>query len=255
MNNLLPWLRRALALATLLIAAILCLQCIDIYLAGNSAANLDQNGVHLTPVYSPSDIALRMRSLAVPLTIWILLVVAILVIQQGKSISPTHTQLTPENRLRLLKNRFASLPEAALKEERLRKRIQLAAAAVIAVFTVFCLCYLLNGANFTSWALEEVMGSMLLHVAPLVALGFATAYVASLFCARSAEREITILKSLTPVSTGCVPDAGKKIPVRPIRLVLYLVAVLFIVLGVMNGGLRDVLVKAINICTECIGLG
>ncbi|MFR0735032.1 MAG: CD1871A family CXXC motif-containing protein [Oscillospiraceae bacterium] len=23
----------------------------------------------------------------------------------------------------------------------------------------------------------------------------------------------------------------------------------------MNGGLRDVLVKAVNICTECIGLG
>ena len=25
--------------------------------------------------------------------------------------------------------------------------------------------------------------------------------------------------------------------------------------GIMNGGLRDVLIKAINICTECIGLG
>ena len=25
--------------------------------------------------------------------------------------------------------------------------------------------------------------------------------------------------------------------------------------GVLNGGLRDVLVKAVNICTECIGLG
>ena len=31
--------------------------------------------------------------------------------------------------------------------------------------------------------------------------------------------------------------------------------IVFIVLGVMNGGLRDVLVKAVNICTECIGLG
>lgn len=28
-----------------------------------------------------------------------------------------------------------------------------------------------------------------------------------------------------------------------------------IVLGVWNGGLRDVLIKAANICTECIGLG
>ena len=45
-------------------------------------------------------------------------------------------------------------------------------------------------------------------------------------------------------------------PASPaLRVVLYAAAVVLIVLGVMNGGLRDVLVKAINICTECIGLG
>lgn len=40
-----------------------------------------------------------------------------------------------------------------------------------------------------------------------------------------------------------------------VRLALLLAALLFIVLGVVNGGAHDVLVKAINICTECIGLG
>ena len=39
------------------------------------------------------------------------------------------------------------------------------------------------------------------------------------------------------------------------RLILYALAILLVILGVMNGGMRDVLVKAINICTECIGLG
>ena len=29
----------------------------------------------------------------------------------------------------------------------------------------------------------------------------------------------------------------------------------FIVIGMFNGGMDDVLYKAINICTECIGLG
>lgn len=33
------------------------------------------------------------------------------------------------------------------------------------------------------------------------------------------------------------------------------VAVLFIILGIVNGSMADVLTKAINICTECIGLG
>ncbi len=36
---------------------------------------------------------------------------------------------------------------------------------------------------------------------------------------------------------------------------LLLLALALIVLGVLNGGLRDVFVKAANICTECIGLG
>ena len=36
---------------------------------------------------------------------------------------------------------------------------------------------------------------------------------------------------------------------------LLLIAAGLIAAGVLNGGLRDVLIKAINICTECIGLG
>ena len=40
-----------------------------------------------------------------------------------------------------------------------------------------------------------------------------------------------------------------------LRAVLFVVAVVLIVFGIFNGGMRDVLVKAINICTECIGLG
>jgi ABC-type sugar transport system permease subunit len=40
-----------------------------------------------------------------------------------------------------------------------------------------------------------------------------------------------------------------------IRLTLGVTAVAFIVWGICNGGMADVLEKAINICTQCIGLG
>ena len=40
-----------------------------------------------------------------------------------------------------------------------------------------------------------------------------------------------------------------------LRFGLLAAAAVLIVLGVLNGGLRDVLVKAVNLCTECIGLG
>jgi len=42
---------------------------------------------------------------------------------------------------------------------------------------------------------------------------------------------------------------------RTVRIAILTVAVLLVTLGLLNGGMHDVLVKAINICTECIGLG
>ena len=53
----------------------------------------------------------------------------------------------------------------------------------------------------------------------------------------------------------CPPREQSEKTVNIARLSILCLGVLFIVLGVMNGGARDVLVKAINICTECIGLG
>ena len=40
-----------------------------------------------------------------------------------------------------------------------------------------------------------------------------------------------------------------------IRLFFAVSAVVLIILGIENAGARDTLIKAINICTECIGLG
>lgn len=36
---------------------------------------------------------------------------------------------------------------------------------------------------------------------------------------------------------------------------LFALALLLVLLGVLNGGARDVLTKAVKICSECIGLG
>ena len=43
--------------------------------------------------------------------------------------------------------------------------------------------------------------------------------------------------------------------VNTLRAVVVIAAVLLIIAGILNGGALDVLVKAINICTECVGLG
>ncbi len=42
---------------------------------------------------------------------------------------------------------------------------------------------------------------------------------------------------------------------RRARAALFFLAAACLIAGVCNGSMRDVLVKAVNICTECIGLG
>ncbi|MDE7084293.1 MAG: hypothetical protein K2O81_03525, partial [Clostridia bacterium] len=40
-----------------------------------------------------------------------------------------------------------------------------------------------------------------------------------------------------------------------IRVAVAVIAVAFIIWGALNGNARAIFIKAINICTECIGLG
>ena len=69
---------------------------------------------------------------------------------------------------------------------------------------------------------------------------------------------------LTGVRAGLAGPKVRKIPAvplperkgtPPVRAALLILAAGLIVLGILNGGLNDVFVKAVRICTECIGLG
>ncbi len=48
---------------------------------------------------------------------------------------------------------------------------------------------------------------------------------------------------------------ARKAGVALVRIALAAAGVALVALGVYNGGMKDVLLKAINICTQCIGLG
>ena len=246
-------LRIILTAATILLLVLLAWQCLDIYLVGNSPANLDANGLHIQSVYRSDDVIARLNGLRIWAIGYLVLLVVVLAGIPGTAGKGSAIPMEPDNRLRLMKKKLSELPEAANKEEILRKKIVYGTVAVIAVCAALSLVFLLNRDNFTSWDLEMVMGQMLLHTLPWIVVAFAAVIVASVFCRRSIEREIGLLKG---VSGSKAPEANAKPSRLPyVRIALYALAIVLIVLGINNGGMRDVLIKAINICTECIGLG
>ena len=49
--------------------------------------------------------------------------------------------------------------------------------------------------------------------------------------------------------------AGQSNNIILIRIIVLALAILFIIVGILNGSMSDVFIKASKICTECIGLG
>lgn len=252
----LQFLLRCLAGAAVVIALmLLAWQCIDIYMDGNAPDNLDPNGVYIVSVYRMADVAERLHAIALPLVICVAVVIVSIVLHLVFPVEDKkHPPITSDNRLRLMRARISQLPADAVAEERRRRVILAISAVLIALCGAVCLVYLLNQENFTSCDMERVMGEMMLHVSPWVVAAFMFGAVASMLCKASVQRELQLLKGV-PADKKPAAPVPQKTHIVWIRAGILAIAILFIVLGAMNGGLRDVLVKAINICTECIGLG
>ena len=167
-----------------------------------------------------------------------------------------------EVRLRLLLMR-AEKTDAMRAEERRRRMARGACAGICAVCSVMAARYLANPAHFASRELESVIGRMLWHIAPWIFVGFACAILCECVRGRSFRREIE-LAARSPerasfknaqTDSGASREKRARLAKTAARAAMFALAVGLLALGAANGGMRDVLVKAINICTECIGLG
>ena len=167
----------------------------------------------------------------------------------------------------------AELSAKIAKERGLRSLLTKIRLALFILSATLPLIYLLNPDNFPAVSGEynsEILHGMLFYLVCLIPLAaFEIAWV--IVSDASYLRENDALKAA--LKAGAHKDAGTeelktrlgsvmeylKENEKPIKLGVRIAvlgcAVLFIVLGIFNGGMADVLNKAINICTECIGLG
>ena len=144
-----------------------------------------------------------------------------------------------------------------VSEARERFVLRTVCAALCTLSFVPAAVYVLLPASFSG----ENTSREVLRAAAIVfacALVSATVFFAfSFFDRKKSEALLKVLRSMSKKDTGVEPakTARRFNFVLLIRLAVFLLGVALVVLGVMNGGNRDVLGKAINICYECIGLG
>lgn len=127
---------------------------------------------------------------------------------------------------------------------------------ILGMVLYFILCTEFTVENLNSDVLGALAGVLPLGVFA-VALHIPKAYLTE----ASAARELELLKEAVKGGVALSKPASlsesnnEKKLVLIARIAIVCVGVLFIILGFFNGGMTDVLQKAIKICTECIGLG
>lgn len=125
----------------------------------------------------------------------------------------------------------------------------LAAALIWAVLDLYLAGRALRAADLAAviFSREAVAARLPL---PLLLLGLWLAALIAALAARPGKKPRPA--AFGAASAPAPPQSRREALLRGALLGL---ALLLVLLGVLNGGLRDVFIKAANICTECIGLG
>ncbi len=148
---------------------------------------------------------------------------------------------------------------AIRREQTLRTILPIATALVYIGLMIYPTIYLFNRSNFSGVNPTAEIQKAALIVLPPAVIGLVLCFLCSLLMRSSIRRQSDAYKQIIASGLGHAisvsPKAEHKVSLITIRCAVFVIAGVFIVLGIFNGSAEDVLTKAVKICTECIGLG
>lgn len=133
-----------------------------------------------------------------------------------------------------------------------RKNLQLVCLSVSAICAAIFLGYSFNRSLFYRETINETVIKAMIVLIPCFAVAATFTIFASYKCIGLMKSEAELLKQC-PVSNVIATQVKSRACI--IRSILLVFAIAILIYGIVSGGTADVLTKAKNICTECIGLG
>jgi len=254
------WIRLAygvlLSLMIILVGVLLIVSCVDIYESGRRPFSPESIGAHYSAIALPVRITLGM--------IFVGILGNLFLPAAENRVTPVREAADLHARL----NRRFVL--SALPEERLfRLVVRIVTAVLIVLLAIAPVLYFLDVTHFSAEYVTETIQSAVICLLVPTAVAMLLAAVSSFLLKHSYLREIKrqkeeIAAHRAEQKTEPAPCTfqenlrailSRKRVLLTIRLAILAVAIVFTVLGILNGGIDDVLGKAAAICTECIGLG
>ncbi len=222
----------------------LILSCLDIYNSGPRP-------------YSVAAIAAHFNQIAILVYVTIAAILGGIVLNLALPLEKKRPKAIRDELevLEKLKSKYEILPSGE-KEVKKRMMLRLATAAFFVGLMVYPAIYLLDASHFPIENLNgSIMKAALIILIPAL-VGLLLTFACSLLEQASIRRETELYKTQGVKGQKTEVATPAKInTVVIMRCVLAVAAVSFIAYGIYNGGLDDVLAKAVAICTECIGLG
>lgn len=149
------------------------------------------------------------------------------------------------------------------REASLRAKVMTVIGALSTVIAAVALIIILDPSRYSVADVNTDIAYSCVIAGAATLLIFAGVYAASILNDLSYKRVLEVARAELSrqradgiTATPCEEiSLGEGHTVMLTRLVILAVALTFIILGIFNGGMADVLGKAVRICTECIGLG
>ena len=160
----------------------------------------------------------------------------------------------------LLVSQVAVPTEEMRRERSVQKRLFVAGWLLFALCMVPVGLHLSDAGHFPAYDPETMFAGLLRVLVPCTVAGLGALAVTGVLRERSVMRESEAAKAARKEEKekGILPEpvaVKKKRSQGALQAAVVVAAAAFIILGVMNLSARDVLYKAITICSECIGLG
>ena len=213
--------------------------------------------------FSREAVAAAFGPIAIPVYLCLGLILLSVILEL---VIPCPVEKKNARQTRMSLKRMQERTDLNLCDEELRTKIQHLRAdrqlfdrigwVALVLSSILFLTYGMNPGNFHSTNINDSMIRAMYWLLPCALVPFAYDAFAAYRNLGSMKQEIELLKT--------APKESKIAPPKPhsnqkrlaiLRAGLLLAAIVILVFGFFTGGTADVLTKAVNICTECVGLG